>query len=249
MSKLLIDSRENKIKEYFLKFNNNDIIVKNLDLGDIVFYLNDEPVVVIERKTISDLNSSIKDGRHREQKLRLLNTYNIKNIYYLIEGDILDFEIKRGEKDTKSIYGSILNSLIRDNIKIIRTCDLKETIKIIEIIFQKIKKQPEIFNKDAISNDYSSTIKTKKKDNMTNDICFIAQLSQIPGLSINIAKKIQEKYNSMFLLCSKYNKIEDSDEKTKILLLSDIELITNTGKTRKLGKVLSERIYKYICNK
>ncbi len=45
---------------------------------------------MIERKTVDDLMASIKDGRHREQKIRLLKKQKDSvHIYYLIEGSLL----------------------------------------------------------------------------------------------------------------------------------------------------------------
>ena len=248
MNNLIIDVREKKLKDYFSNKEDNNIIIKQLDLGDIILSQDEEVKIIIERKTISDLRSSIKDGRHREQKMRLLSNFSNNKIYYIIEGDILDYEIKYGDKDIKSIYGAIINNMVRDNIKIIRTIDINETIKIIELLFYKLNKQPEFFSGESLekNQDYSSTIKIKKKDNITNNICYMSQLCTIQGVSMNIAKKISEVYPCMFDLCIKYKELSDEDAPK---LLIDIQIDTNTGKVRKLGKVLSERIYKYICNK
>ena len=90
MNKIIIDVREKKIKEYFTgKSKFDDIVIQQLDLGDIIFMSGEEVMIIIERKTIQDLRSSIKDGRHREQKIRLLSNFPKHKIYYLIEGDIL----------------------------------------------------------------------------------------------------------------------------------------------------------------
>ena len=70
---LLIDNRETKIKEHFK--NKDYVTIENLELGDIIFKYNNEIVLIIERKTLSDLAASIKDGRYNEQKKRLLSNY------------------------------------------------------------------------------------------------------------------------------------------------------------------------------
>ena len=45
--------------------------------------------MIIERKSLNDLASSIKDGRYREQSYRLTNTpLHNHRIVYLIEGDL-----------------------------------------------------------------------------------------------------------------------------------------------------------------
>ena len=94
--KLIIDKREsdlyNKTKIHLEKYKFNNIVIYNevLQLGDVMIKTDeDEIILIIERKTISDLLSSIKDGRYAEQSLRLSNE-NCSNhqIIYLIEGVI-----------------------------------------------------------------------------------------------------------------------------------------------------------------
>ena len=68
---IVIDNREAKLKEYFKGKEN--IQFENLDIGDIVFKLEEQIIFIIERKTINDLYCSIKDGRYKEQKNRMLS--------------------------------------------------------------------------------------------------------------------------------------------------------------------------------
>ena len=74
--KLIIDCRESKLiescKKLLDKYNYITLITKNLDLGDIIIQDDDEnDKIIIERKTISDLLSSITVGRYNEQSFRL----------------------------------------------------------------------------------------------------------------------------------------------------------------------------------
>jgi ERCC4-type nuclease len=64
--KLIIDSRESKLIEACQSIAKDiEIITKSLDLGDIIIQNdNEEDKIIIERKTISDLISSISDGRY-----------------------------------------------------------------------------------------------------------------------------------------------------------------------------------------
>ena len=80
---ILIDNRETKLKQHFL--NLPYIKIQNLELGDIIIKYEDE---VIERKRLDDLASSIKSGRYKQQKIRLLSTYPKHKILYLIEGNL-----------------------------------------------------------------------------------------------------------------------------------------------------------------
>jgi len=107
MTKLIIDQRENKIKN--LLEEDENIEYTNLDLGDFVFKIKDEIVLIIERKTVEDLAASIKDGRYREQKSRLLANFSKHQILYIIEGNVTknnkSFRFNKVNKYT--IYSSI----------------------------------------------------------------------------------------------------------------------------------------------
>ena len=89
---LKIDNREKKlialIKQQIEK-DSLDIsyVIDKLDLGDFIFEIDGKEKIIIERKSLNDLASSIMDNRYREQSLRLQN-YNMHNhnICYLIEG-------------------------------------------------------------------------------------------------------------------------------------------------------------------
>jgi ERCC4-type nuclease len=252
MLELVYDSRELKLKELLesSKKENISLTEKYLDLGDIIFKKDGEEVLVIERKTLSDLYSSIQDGRYKEQKIRLMGNYHIKKIVYIIEGHISQ-QNSKFFKNSKSITtGALLNMAFRDNIKIIRTKDINETCDILYCMGTKIIKNPEFFittesDKSSESNiSYLDTIKVAKKDNMTPKLCNIVQLSQIPGVSKVMAETIIEKYGSISNLICEYQKLDVSDEsneKIKKELLKNIQL-TN----RKLGPAVSGRIYEYL---
>ena len=122
---LLIDNRESKLKEFVnLELN---IKLENLDIGDFIYKNDNEIILLIERKTLPDLSSSIKTGRYREQKKRILNSeIPIDRVLYLIEGN-LNFEGKTDGLPNKTLVSSIVNLLLRDNIKVLFTKDLNET--------------------------------------------------------------------------------------------------------------------------
>ena len=113
-----IDNREKKILDILDNSDNKLSYVKeNLDLGDIQFISQEtnDILILIERKTLSDLSSSIKDGRYKEQKNRILNTVlaNVRKIYIFEGNNTNDFEL------SQKIYEStVINSIIRDNIHI-----------------------------------------------------------------------------------------------------------------------------------
>ena len=86
------------------KFENKITITKKqLEIGDIHVVFNDN-IYVYERKTMNDLMSSIKDGRYKEQKLRLLSDKSFNNINYIIEGsDIISSNNNHNQEFLTSI--------------------------------------------------------------------------------------------------------------------------------------------------
>ena len=95
--KLVIDYREKSLKDLFdsNEDTSSQIFYENLDIGDVHLAYNSTDLnapliqVILERKTLNDLACSIKDGRYREQKMRLLK-YREDNphikILYILEG-------------------------------------------------------------------------------------------------------------------------------------------------------------------
>tara|TARA_B100000575_G_C23087320_1_gene626669 strand:+ start:308 stop:1003 length:696 start_codon:yes stop_codon:yes gene_type:complete len=225
---IYVDNRERDLIKLFNE-NNNDIVLKNLEIGDIVYKKDDEIIYIVERKTFNDLGASINDGRYKEQKIRLLS--NSKgNLFYILEGNMSACTTL----NQKALLGSIVNMTFRDNIKLIFSSDINQTYKILIQIKEKFNsgKFKKIVN-ESISNDnnYVSSIKLNKKENMTKLNCNIIQLATIPGVSKNMSSIILEKYNTIDKLIEEYKKNGED-------MLGEL----NIGK-KKLGKVLSKKIY------
>lgn len=254
--KVKVDYREHLIKNYFENHEElkNIIEIKNLEIGDIIIEINQKPLILIERKTIPDLASSISDGRLREQKHRIsLSNFNNSQIIYLIEGDIN--QKLYGNINKKSIQGSIINTLVRDNYKIYKTDNIEETKYFLERFFLKIlKDKDKLINLDSNSLksngdskqnvDYSKLANLSKKTQLTPDVFNKIILLQIPGVSSNHVNEIKKNYSSIKNLILKYNSIEQLEDRYTLLENIIIELKNN--KKRKLGKVISKRIYQYL---
>ena len=95
-----VDIREHTLIKLLKALNNDykfnfDISVERMDLGDIAIWDGEEELLLLERKKLSDLASSIKDGRYAEQSYRL-NVYSLHNhnIIYLVEGNVSQYSDK-----------------------------------------------------------------------------------------------------------------------------------------------------------
>jgi ERCC4-type nuclease len=160
---LVIDTREKNSQQIISFFEQNkqkgfEIIVAVLDVGDFLFrYANkDQPnnfvdLVTIEKKTISDLLSSMLDGRYAEQKTRL-KALAISNpqlhVCYLIEGL---FSIKKTDRyfteiDRKKVEGAYLGLMIRDKIPVINTKDFADTMNMLLKTVKLISEYPKCFD-------------------------------------------------------------------------------------------------------
>ena len=237
---LIIDTHELKIIELFKK---EYIKTQLLDVGDF-HYVNTETnktEIIIERKTYSDLYSSITGpgNRYNEQKIRLKSFRNhdetIPILIYLIEGEYgmdtyLNYDI---------LDSAILGTNIRDNFKIIYTQNLNHTINILDKIYNKLDKYiNNVENKlDYLNN---TTVKTCKKENLTPDICYKMQLTCIPNVSNNIAENICKIYPNFTSLINSIN-----EDENKVYVILKEHKINN----RKIGPVLSKKIINYLLQR
>ena len=210
--KLYIDNREPKqIINYLNVLNENNkytIELKNLELGDYIIYdeINDKTLVIIERKSLSDLESSIKDGRYSEQSFRLDgNSLPNHNIYYLIEGNIINY---RNDKFKGSLYSSLISISYYKGFSILNSVNNIESAEIIHSFVNKLLREN---NKDCyykqgikiedspqtVSEEYVNVIKTSKKANITRENINIIMLMQVPNVSNQSATAIINKYKTV----------------------------------------------------
>jgi len=302
MASIVIDCRESKLIDLF-KRARKPITTASLELGDIHIIEKNAPnnttttitttnriKYIIERKTIDDLIASLKDGRYKEQKLRVLsslktNPYLEQTEYlYLIEGDTVAYK----DDIKKSYYGTYISLLLRDNIKIVKTDNLEETSRFLNRLIDRINSKNDLkppslknANTNVGANTYLESIKSKKKDNVTPTSCQSLFLNVIPGISINIATKIMDKYVTIGDLYDEYKKIDSLKEaredksqepssdtlkkggekskkankpkkakkvKTNVELKEELLKDIQIGSSRKLGGVLSKRVYNYLLN-
>ena len=146
--KLILDNRETELIK-ILRNCFSQVFVSQLDVGDIAICQMENKSVkilaIFERKTVNDMLSSLKDGRYKEQKLRLMSNYHqdkTKRIYYILEGDTNSLT---KENDTK-FWGAWISTQIRDGIEIIRTANISETVKfLVRLLERTIKDGPNMY--------------------------------------------------------------------------------------------------------
>ena len=193
---LIIDCREQKIIEQMPEYE-----TRQLDIGDFQIMVDDNPKFILERKTLKDLEASIKDSRYKEQKMRAL-TYCSANdaVYLLILEGIQTFSFGDSNQNQKMITSSIINSTIRDKIRIIYTKNTLETVKFLECLTKRIRDKKDIYLdlQNPKQNDYNElVIKQRKKDNIDIKTCLMMQMCAIPGISTKKAEAILSVHSSI----------------------------------------------------
>jgi len=250
---IIIDHREAQLIELFtqqtaiLQERNIQWRTEALEIGDVRIH-NEEKTVdyIFERKSLADLSSSIKDGRYREQKARLLATYPSTHITYIIE-ELSTQQIWSSSAVTtmmgisKIAYGSfIIHSMYRDGIHVYIAKNTEETALFLMEVAVRMVKHPELFQSTTTDTEATYTdvcqIKTKKQENITLEACCILQFGQIPGISRKLSKSIMEhtQCNNMREWINRLDSYTTYDEKVKYI--TSIPLI---------GKKKAETILKY----
>ena len=270
-----IDVRESELLkkcqtniEILTNFKDLKLVPEQLPLGDIIINDGLNDLVIIERKTISDLAASIKDGRYEEQSYRLKNLWHHNhNIIYLIEGDFAKFNSFKDRIDKQTLYSAMVSINYFKGFSVWRSLSVDETALMVCNMAYKINKEKdklpfysnnlsasskaativdasaETTNVEADANaptekDYCSVVKKVKKDNITSENIGEIMLCQIPGVSSASALAILAQFKTLPNLVKS---IETDETCLKNVCTTDAN-----GKSRKISKTAIATIIKFL---
>ena len=273
---LKIDTRERellKICENLLvavpAFKDLKIVVEPLPLGDIIINNGQIDNIIVERKSLSDLASSIKDGRYDEQSYRLNGLpHHNHNIVYLIEGDLTKFNSFKERIDKQTLYSAMFSINYYKGFSLMRSTNMDETAFIVCNMAYKIgtdpNKQPYFSQLLAKAEDTNTTLGVI--DNPDLESGLLAQQPQSKDYCSVIKKvkkdNITEENIGEIMLCQipgissvtaltimeKFNTlpnlikcIQDDPE-----CLNGISAICSNGKSRKINQTSIVTIVKYL---
>lgn len=173
----LIQQIHNKIVNIPM-YKNIQFKSETLPIGDIILCDENEEYVILERKTLNDLLSSVKDGRYEEQSYRLNGSEHPNhNIIYLIEGDVHQLKNIKKERivaDKSLLYSAMFSLNYYKGFSVFRSFTLEESATIIcnmayKIEKDKYKKKP--FYKNQSLNVHNDTkIITDNMDDISGNI-------------------------------------------------------------------------------
>jgi crossover junction endonuclease MUS81 len=231
--KLYIDNRERQLIDALETEKNEPFFeVSSLHLGDAQVTLqhtseNDDSQtieVIMERKTLADLCASIKDGRYREQKKRMLENIDRDRtvVVYILENFtsydtcLRDAALANGLNES-TLQSCVYNLMFRDRIFVMFTKDVRDTAAYIRSVWTRKKAldcrmtisphvSDEAYSSSRAESGRGSTIEdallsscvhAKRNKNITYHTCFLMQLCQIPGVSSKTARQISYTWSSM----------------------------------------------------
>jgi len=218
---MIVDTREAELIKLFTD-EKVDIEVKQLSVGDI--WIGD---LIIERKSIRDLEASILDGRYREQRGRILAycQENKTQPMYILEGGL---HSHTGRLQTSAIMKFINRLIFHYQIPVVQTSSIKETAELLRAITEQQQEKPESLQRKTELVKVADGFHTQKKCNAQDPKQFsIASLSQCPGVSVKMAESLVTAFGSL-------KGVMDASVK-------DIENV-KVG-TRKVGPVVAGRLH------
>jgi ERCC4-type nuclease len=248
--KIIIDERETSLYDKCIEINTLGTVVitkQVLPLGDILFQTDEGvSISIIERKSLTDLLASIKDGRYDEQSHRLSHNgeCSLHNVIYLIEGMMSTL---RNPAEKKLVYSCMASLNFMKGFSVFRSISMLETAEMLVNMADKIGRSmakaslatntTEITNTSTDQN-YCTVVKKVKKDNITPQNIGEIILCQIPGISSTTAVAIMKHFTS-------FNHLME-ELKTNPQCLENLTCDSTGGKTRKINKKCLESIHTYL---
>ena len=125
-------------------FKSIEIRSETLPIGDIIISDGKEDILIVERKSVADLLSSIKDGRYEEQSYRLNGlAHHNHNIIYLIEGDINKLNRFKSDSSVEklTLYSAMFSLNYYKGFSVFRSFSMEETANVLCNMAYKLAKE------------------------------------------------------------------------------------------------------------
>ena len=198
----LIDTRENDLIK--LLEEQPEMAVKQLPVADIWIGVDNEGKMsegglIIERKSIRDLEASILDGRYREQRGRILSycQENKTHPIYILEGALSS---NTGRLEKSALIKFINRLILHYQISVIHSESTKETAEVIIALVQQLQEQDpqKSIRPKTDTVKVTDGIHIQKKANASDHRQFaISCLTQCPGVSVKIAEALVDNFKSL----------------------------------------------------
>lgn len=260
--KLILDVREKQLIQLIKALQKSEQIdftleIDSIPLGDaiIVDETSNKERLIIERKSLQDLASSIIDGRYKEQSHRLHHeSLHNHNIMYVIEGHMEDFLKRNYSKriNENTLYSAMFTLNYYKGFSVIRTYTILETATWIIRIMDKMHRMKDespfydsqndesnsVQRENTVEKPYSAVVKRVKKDNICPENVGEIILSQIPGISTATSLAIMTQFGSLYNLMMELKKDRSC--------LNSVTYTTKSNQQRHISKSAIQSIITYL---
>jgi ERCC4-type nuclease len=251
------------------KFNAIKLVSETLPLGDIIINDGTDDCIIIERKTLTDLSASIKDGRYEEQSYRLNGIqHHNHNIVYLIEGDMQRFNSFKERIDKQTMYSAMFSINYFKGFSVMRSNTIDETATMVcnmvyKVVsglkagkkgYYSIKDESNNSEKNDTTGETYELKEEKEEVNKEKDYCTVVKKVKKDNITIDNIGEI--------MLCQ----IPGISSTTSLAILSQFKTLPNliksiqedetclnaicttdaNGKTRKISKTAISSIIKFL---
>lgn len=200
-------------------------------------------VVLIERKTVADLAASIKDGRYRDQKARLLASSAVM-LVYLVEGEIPKTSGVNGISSDALV--TVINKLfVHDKLRLVQTRDAADTWRFVKNLTMRINDgRVQIADskneKEAKPGAYVHATKIRKCENLESPHTIaIMQLAVLPQVSTRIAEAILQGADGASSMADLVDFLRKGNA---ISFIANLSLGMEGKRSRRLGVSLASRV-------
>ncbi|XP_055817957.1 crossover junction endonuclease MUS81 isoform X2 [Solanum dulcamara] len=218
-------SRSRKLVENISTQFKIKIDVRRLPVGDAIWIARNKVIgteyvldFIVERKNVEDLQSSIRDNRYRDQKLRLLRC-GLKKLIYVIEGD------PNACAAAESIKTACFTTEILEGFDVQRTSGLGETLRKYGYLTQGINQYYRCMDNERSNSRLCPQFKEfirkcEDLDKMTVSDVFAIQLMQVPQVTEEAAIAVLDVYPTLSSLARAYSLL-DSDVRAQEEMLKE----------------------------
>ena len=221
---MILDNRELEL----IKIFGTEATVKQLPVADI--WIGDGSLI-IERKSIRDLEASILDGRYRDQRARILAycQENKAQPMYILEGSLGSLT---GRLQKKAIMKFINRLIFHYQIPVMQTSSVQETGELLHALLEQWNDDPTNLQRTTELVKVTDGIHIQKKANSAEQFG-ISCLAQCPGVSVKMAEALIDKFGSL-----------------KGVMETDVKEIEELKVgVRKIGPVVSKRLNELLHKK
>jgi ERCC4-type nuclease len=215
---IVVDTRERELPAALAASGAMTTSVSPLDVGDVEVWVGGERALVVERKTLSDLAASVKDGRYAEQKARMLaTTEGGAVVMYAIEvgsfATAFAFDGRMrdglGGLPAATLQGCVVSMLL--DARSVLTRDVADTAAFVLRAARRLAKRAAVARTSYADCAAAASVAPRKRDNVDPAACFRHQIAQLPGVSVKLAGTVCDAFGSMGALYARLLPLPDEE--------------------------------------